>query len=127
MKEKRMKRIIDEYIRAYNNMDMENMIKNIHENVEFKNITNGEVNLKLNGIESFKNQIKQAFNLFEKRKMKIIEQKCGNNVVENTVDFTGILALDIPEGPKSGELIKLKSKSVFQFDKGKIISIEDIN
>lgn len=127
MKEKRMKKIIDEYLRAYNNFNVENMIKDVHEDIVFRNIANGEVNLELKGKEALKNQAEQAVNLFKKRKMNITEQKCENNVVENIIDFTGILAVDIPDGPKEGEIIKLKGKSVFQFEKGKIILIEDIS
>jgi hypothetical protein len=38
-----------------------------------------------------------------------------------------VLNVDIPEGPKSGELVKLKGESVFKFKGGKIIYIEDIS
>lgn len=127
MKEKRMKRIIDEYIRAYNKFDVENMIKDVHEDIVFRNVANGEVNLELKGKEALKNQAEQAVNLFKKRKMKIEKQKCENDIIENKIDFTGILAVDIPDGPKAGEIIKLEGKSVFKFEKGKIISIEDIS
>ena len=127
MKEKRMKRIIDEYINAFNKFDVANMVKDLHEDMEFKNITNGEVNAQLKGKSAFENQLKQGDNLFKKREMKIIDQKCENDIIENNVDFKGVLALDIPDGPKAGELIKIKNKSVFHFKNGKIILIEDIN
>jgi len=127
MKEKRMKKIIDEYVKAFNKFDVEGMVKDLHENMEFKNITNGEVNVELNGKIAFKNQLEQGNNLFKKREMKITDQKFENNIVENKVDFKGVLAMDIPDGPKAGELIKIKNKSIFYFKNGKVISIEDIN
>ena len=37
MKEKQMKRVIDSYIKAYNEFDVDEMVKNIHHDVEFKN------------------------------------------------------------------------------------------
>jgi hypothetical protein len=58
--------------------------------------------------------------------MKILEQKFGDDMVENKIDFKGVLAVDIPDGPKKYDLIKLQSKSIFKFKDGKIISIEDI-
>jgi ketosteroid isomerase-like protein len=127
MKEKRMKRIIDEYIRAYNKFDVDGMIINIDEDIEFKNITNGEVNAQLNGKDIFKKQLEQSNALFKKREMNITEQVINGDTVENKIDFKGVFAVDVPNGPKSGELLKLKSKSVFTFKKGRIISIEDIN
>lgn len=127
MKEKRMKRIIDEYIKAYNEFDVDGMIRNVHENMEFKNIANGEVNFELNGKNTFKKQIEQAFSIFKKREMKIIEQNFRDDLVENKIDFKGVLAMDISDELKKHNLIKLQSKSIFQFKNGKIISIKDIN
>jgi hypothetical protein len=103
------------------------MIENLHEDMEFKNIINGEVNFELKGKYAFKNQISQAFTLFKKREMKIIEQKFDGDIVENKIDFKGVLAVDISEELKKYDLIKLQNKSIFKFKNGKIISIEDIN
>jgi len=127
MKEKRMKRIIEEYISAYNKFDVDGMIRNIDEDIEFKNITNGEVNAQLNGKDIFKKQLEQSNALFKKREMNITEQVINGDTVENEINFKGVFAIDVPDGPKSGELLKLKSKSVFKFKKGRIVSIEDIN
>lgn len=127
MKEKLMKKIVDQYIDSYNKFDLEGMVRNLHKDMIFKNIANDEVTLRLDGKIAFKNQINQAFNLFEKREMKILGQKIGDNIVENKVDFKGVLAVDIPDGPKKNELIKLQYKTVFKFKNGRIISIEDIN
>lgn len=127
MKEKRMKQIIDEYITDYNNFNIEGMIKNIHRDMVFKNIARGEVTIELNGKIAFKTQIEQAFGLFKKREMKIIEQIFDKDGVKNRIDFKGVLAVDIPDGPKKYDLIKLQYNTNFQFKEGKIISIEDVN
>jgi hypothetical protein len=126
MKEKLMKKIIDQYIKAYSKFDADGMVRNLHRDVVFKNIVGEEVTLELNGKIAFKNQVEHAFSLFKKREMKIIEQKFGDDMVENKIDFKGVLAVDIPDGPKKYDLIKLQSKSIFKFKDGKIISIEDI-
>ncbi|MBI5680611.1 MAG: nuclear transport factor 2 family protein [Methanobacterium sp.] len=127
MKEKLMKRITDQYIKSFNEFDVEGMLKNIHRDVVFKNIAGEEVTVELNGKIAFKNQIDQPVELFEKREMKIIEQKFGDDMVENHVDFKGVLAVDIPDGPKKHDLIRLQYTTIFKFKEGKIISIEDIN
>lgn len=127
MKEKQIKRIIAQYITAYNEFNVDGMLKNIHEDVEFKNIANGEVNMQLNGINALRSQAEQAVNLFEKREIKIIEQVIKGDIVENKIEFKGVFATEILDGPKAGELVKLEGKSIFQFEKGKIILIEDIS
>jgi hypothetical protein len=127
MKEKRMKQIIDEYIKAYNEFNVDEMLRNVHEDVELKSTTNGEVNVQLKGINTLKNQAEQSLSLFEKREMKIIEQLINGNTVENKIAFKGVIGVDFPDGSiKSGELVKLEGKSIFQFEKGKIILIEDV-
>jgi len=127
MDEKGMKEIVDKYIRAYNDFDVEEMIKHIHDNVEFKNIAQGQVNLSIQGKENLKTQAEKAVNLFKKREMKIIQQKIEGNQLENKIEFTGVLAMDIPDGPTAGETIKIEGKSIFKFEDDKIILIEDIN
>ncbi len=126
MKEKRMKQIIDEYIRAYNEFNVDGMLRNVHKDVELKNTTNGEVNVQFKGIDILKQQAEQSVDLFKKREMMIIEQVINGNTVENKISFKGVTAIDFPDGPKEGELVKLEGKSIFQFKKGKIVLIEDI-
>jgi len=127
MKEKLMKKIVNHYFKAYNELDLEGMIKDIHKDIVFKNYAHGEVTLELNGKSAFKTQIEQAFALFKNREMKIIEQKFGDDMVENKIDFKGVLAVDISDKLKKYDLIKLQSKSIFKFKNSKIILIEDIN
>ena len=122
-----MKKIIDQYFKAYNEFDLEGMVKNIDRNFVFKNYTGDEVTLELNGKPAFRTQIEQAFSLFKSREMKVIEQKFENDTVENKIEFKGVLAVDVSDELKKYDLVKLQSKSVFKFKKGKIISIEDIN
>lgn len=122
-----MKRIVDQYVDSYNRFDLDGMTRNLHRDIVFKNIADGEVTLELYGKPAFKTQIEQAFSLFKKREMKIVEQKFGDDVVENKVDFKGVLGVDVPEGPKENDLLKIQYKTVFRFKNGRIIAIEDIN
>lgn len=122
-----MKQIIDEYVMAYNQFDVDGMIRNIHKDIEFRNTSNGEVNVQLKGKYTLKKQAEQSADLFEKREMKIIEQKIKDGVVENKIEFYGVFAIDIPDGPQTGETVKIEGKSIFKFKEGKIILIEDIS
>ncbi len=126
-REKQIKIIIDQYIKAYNKFDIEGMLKNVHPNVEFKNIANNEINVHIKGLETLRKQAEDSTKLLKKREMKITDQTINGDVVENKIDFKAVLAIDIPEGPKAGELVKFEGKSIFKFKTGKIISIEDIS
>jgi predicted ester cyclase len=126
-REKQMKRIIDDYIKSYNEFDVEGMLKNVHRDVEFKNIANNEINVHIQGKTILKTQAEDSTKLLKKREMKITEQVIEGDVVENKIAFKAVLNIDIPNGPNAGELVKFKGKSIFKFKNGKIISIEDIS
>lgn len=127
MEKEKMKRIIDEYVKAYNSFDIDRMLKDIHEDVEFRNIIRCDISPDLKGKNDLKIQLLQAKNMFKERELKITDQKFGDNWVENKVKFTSILAADVPKGPKEGEKMELEGKSIFHFENGKIVLIEDIN
>ena len=126
-KDKQKKTIINQYIKAYNEFNIEGMLKNVHPDVEFKNIANNEINVHIKGLETLKKQAEDSTKLLKKREMIITEQVIKGDVVENKIDFKAVLAVDVPNGPKAGELVKLKGKSIFKFKNNKIISIEDIS
>lgn len=124
-REKQMKRIIDDYIKSYNEFDVDGMLKNVHRDVEFKNIANNEVNVHIQGKTILWTQAKDSTKLLKKREMKITQQAIKDDIVENDIAFKAVLNVNIPDGPKSGELVKFKGKSIFKFKNGKIIYIED--
>lgn len=126
-KSKQMKTIIDQYIQAYNEFDINGMLKNVHPDVEFKNIANNEINVHIQGLKTLRIQAKDSTKLLKKREMKITEQNITGDTVENNIDFKAVLNVDIPDGPKAGELVKFKGKSVFKFKGMKIIYIADIS
>jgi hypothetical protein len=113
MKKENMKKIIAAYIKAYNEFDVDELLK--------------KVNLELKGKDALQKQAKEAAVMFKEREMKITEQTIKNDTLENKIDFKGVLAMDIPDGPKSGETIEIKGKSIFKFREGKIVLIEDIS
>lgn len=121
------KTIIENYISSYNNFDVENMLKDLDENIVFKNVSDGEVNLTTAGMSEFRRQAEQAKNLFSEREQKITDWNFGENEVEIGIAYRGTLAADLPNGLRSGSKIELTGKSIFRFVNDKIISIEDIS
>lgn len=119
--------MVESYVRAYNNFDIKGMLRDLHEQIIFKNISNGETTLELNGIEAFRDQARQVVGLFTEREQKITNFVCNADVCEIEIDYSATLAADLPNGLKAGDKINLKGKSVFRFADGKIIAIEDIS
>ncbi len=127
MSETEKRKLIENYVRAYNNFDIEEMLRDLHERIIFKNNSNGETTLELSGIKAFRDQARQVADLFAEREQKITHFIYSEEVCEIEIDYRATLVADLPNGLKTGDKIELKGKSVFRFADGKIIAIEDIS
>ncbi|GGG27118.1 nuclear transport factor 2 family protein [Pontibacter amylolyticus] len=119
------KEIIEHYIRAYNSFDVPGMLLYLHEEVAFRNISNGEVNLSLQGIDAFREQAERAAKLFGEREQVVLQYQEQENEAEVVIAYRAVLATDLSEELKAGDTLKLKGKTIFGFRQDKIISIED--
>jgi hypothetical protein len=119
--------IISNYVKAYNSFDVAGMVKDLAPAIKFQNISNGDVNMELNGIEAFQKQAKQATQLFESREQIIRSFKHTGNKTEITIDYNAVLATDLPNGLKKGDKLNLKGHSIFTFNEKKIVGIMDIS
>ena len=117
--------IIEDYIAAYNRFDVEGMTRHLHPNIEFRNIAGGEVTHSIMGIEGFKLQAREAAHYFTEREQRITGFTFTANQAEVTIDYTGTLAVDLPNGLQAGEKLELQGRSLFTFEEDCIIRIED--
>jgi len=118
--------VID-YITAYNNMDVKGMIAALHPDIEFKNRQNGDVTMLLTGLDAFTEQAESALQYFAERKQTITDWKTVEGQTVVWLDYTAVLAIDLPNGMKAGERLDLKGRSIFKLKDNLIIAIEDIS
>lgn len=119
------KEIIEHYIGAYNSFDIEIMVKLLHQDILFRNISNGEINTETRGITEFRKLAEQSAKIFSSRCQTITDYSAADDKVEVQIDYEAILAVDLPNGLKVGDKIQLKGKSVFGIFDEKISLIED--
>lgn len=117
---------IEDYIHAYNTFDVEGMLANLHPDIVFQNITNGQVDTETHGIEAFRQQAEQAQQYFRERQQTINDIQVAGDTVTVTIAYQGILAVDLPHGLKAGEALELQGQSVFSFEGDLIKMIRDI-
>jgi len=117
--------VIQNYIKSYNQFDIRGMTKDLTENVVFENISNGNIELRTEGITEFTKQAESAKQYFTERKQTIESWEFNNSKVIIGVDYKAILAIDLPNGLKTGDTLELKGKSEFEFENQKIKSITD--
>lgn len=117
--------LIRDYINAYNTYDVAGMTANLHNDIVFEHITNGEVVLSLHGLEAFRQQAEQAVQFFNQRKQTITSITEAADRVEVTIAYTAIAAMDLPNGLKAGDAVNLQGQSIFRFAGDKVIRITD--
>ena len=127
MKEDEKTSLVKSYIRAYNAFDIEGMLANLHDEIIFRNISNGKVTLEIKGSDAFRNQAEKAASFFSEREQKIENFVFIGDRCEITINYQAVLAADLPNGLKKGDKIELKGTSIFRFADGRISEIEDIS
>jgi len=127
MVDKKNKALINRYVQAYNAFDIEGMIKTVSDNIEFENISQGEVNAYSKGVHEFRELAEQGQFLFTSREQSITAMEELDNQIVTQISYRGVLATDLPNGLKEGETLTLEGKSIFSFKEGKISRIQDVS
>ncbi|MCT4475893.1 nuclear transport factor 2 family protein [Peribacillus frigoritolerans] len=119
------KEIIGNYIMNYNSFDIEGMVKLLHKEIIFRNFTNGEMNTETRGIQEFRELAEKSSKIFSSRRQTVIDYSAIDDKAEVQIEYEATLAVNLPNGLKSGDNIQLKGKSIFGLYEGKISLIED--
>lgn len=117
--------IIKNYVQSYNNFDIEGMTKDLDEGIVFQHIAHGEVNVKTEGLQAFREQAESAKQYFKEREQTITSWEMHDSVVTIEISYKAILAIDLPNGLVAGDTLELKGTSSFEFENGKITRITD--
>ena len=91
----------------------------------FENVSGGDVNASTSGVPQFRELAEKSKGLFSSRCQTVTAYKHDGESVTVEIDYEGVLKVDIPNGPKAGETLKLKGKSVFRFRDGLIHALTD--
>lgn len=119
--------LVDHYIDAYNRKDIDDMLLSVHPQVEFKNISAGVVNASTNGVAELRTLAQQSLSLFSERHQKIESFDLRGSVAVATIAFRAVVAADLPNGLKKGQILNLSCRSEFEFQDGTISKITDIS
>jgi hypothetical protein len=122
----RQKELIDLYISGYNSFNMKKMLLPLHSKIVFENYKNGELNMKLEGIKSFKKQAERGFQMFSKRRQEILSIEHKEGMSEAVINYSATLKVSFGER-KAGEVMNTTGKSVYYFKDDRIHKIEDYN
>jgi len=118
--------IVEHYIDAYNRMDVDAMLEVVHPNVEFQNIVAGVVNASTSGVAELEALARQSLALFSERRQVIESFEVQGSRAAAAIAFRAVVARDLPNGLKKGQVLTLSGRSEFEFKDGAISKITDI-
>ena len=127
MDEDEKRSLVECYLAAYNAFDIDGMMAVIHPDIEFKNVSGGQVNATTSGSGDFRLLAEKSSELFRSRKQKILTFWSNADQASIAVAFEGVLASDLPNGMKAGETLRLNGRSELTFCDGKIYRIKDVS
>lgn len=119
--------LILNYTEGYNALDIDRMVRDFNEDIIFQNIANGEVTLSLTGLQAFKAQAEQAKQYFVERTQTIQSITHRDTETEVAISYHAVVATDLPNGWKKGDVLSMQGRSVFKFRGNKIVQLTDIS
>lgn len=127
MTSSRQKEIIESYIAAYNSFNVDAMLQFVHPDVVFKNVAGVEVNATATGIHEFQKLSERAKSFFSTRREIITGFELAGDTATVDISFEAVLAVDLPNGMKAGDIHKITGRSVYEFLDAKIYRITDFS
>ncbi|MDJ0921016.1 MAG: nuclear transport factor 2 family protein [Henriciella sp.] len=112
---------INRYISSYNDRDIEGMLDCVTEDVIFENISNAGQSMKLVGRAQMGEVAELSGNAFSYRRQRLINLVIGTGKAAAEIEFEGKAAVDLPNGVRAGETIKIRGASFFEF-RGRLLS-----
>jgi hypothetical protein len=120
-----MRALIERYIDAYNGLDVDAMLANIHCEVIFENYTAGKLSVRTLGIDELRHLAESSRGLFSGRRQTITGYSEVDGTAHVQIFFEGTFALDLPNGVRAGQRIAMPGRSEFRERDGLLIYIAD--
>jgi ketosteroid isomerase-like protein len=117
--------VIDRYLAAYNGFDVAGMLGVLHPDVEFRDVSAGQVTAVAHGREEFRALAERAVTLFSSRRQTLREYSVEGERALITVDYEGVLAVDLGTELRAGDTIRLTGRSAFAFRDGLVVELVD--
>ena len=116
---------IRNYIDAYNALNVEGMLECLAKNVEFQNISNGEVNAHTHSKEEFEKLARAGVTAFSSREQTVTQFMTVSSITLVEIEYKAVIAADLPNGWKAGQELDFSGASAFELDNDKIIKLID--
>lgn len=119
------RRLVEDYIKYYNNMDIPSMLALFSDDAKFESVSNTEGIIKTNDKNQLSNLASASLEFFMQRRQMPLSWVISDNQVAVEIDYWCKLAKDLPNGKKAGDEMKLRGASFFEIRDGLICKLTD--
>ncbi|MGA1343010.1 MAG: nuclear transport factor 2 family protein [Hyphomonas sp.] len=106
---------IRRYIANYNDRDIDAMLACVTDDVVFENISNAGQSMRLDGKVMMRQVAEVSGNAFSYRRQRLINIVTGGGKAAAEIEFEGRAAVDLPNGVRAGETVRVRGASFFEF------------
>lgn len=117
--------VVQRYIVAYNQKDVDGMMDCLSDQVTFQNIADGEVTATATGRREFQELASLGTQLFESRTQEVVHAISVADTTLVEIRFVAKVAKNPPNGWTAGQELQFSGTSAFRVEGEKIISIVD--
>ena len=117
--------VIARYIASYNARDIDGMIDCVTDDVVFENISNSGQSMRLDGKDMMRQVADLSGNAFSYRRQRLVNVVTGAGKAAAEIEFEGKAAVDLPNGGRAGETVKIRGASFFEFRGNLLCRIAD--
>lgn len=121
------KELVEKYIRLYNTFAIDEMLELFTENCLFENVSNSQGSLSTRGKEELRTLAKMGATAFSTRTQTVTNWVIGPQSIAVEIDYSAIVANDLPNGLKKGDCLNLKGISIYEFVGNKIHRLVDFS
>lgn len=120
-------RIVEKYVEAYSNFETHKMLLLFASDCVFENYSGDELTASAKGCPELRAMMEQGKNIFASRKQTVIKLTFQDETAIAEIDYQGRLKIDLPNGLKAGDELKLRGRSEFEFENNLIKSLKDFS
>ncbi len=119
------KALVENYIKAYNAIEVESMLEFFTEDCLFENVSNSGHSTVCHGKAQLRQLAMQTAQVFAKRQQTVKNWVIGDGKIVAEIDYEATFAMDLPNGIKAGQELKLRGVSVYEIEGDKIRRLAD--
>lgn len=120
-----MRALVERYLDAYNRKDVDAMLATMDRAVVFENYTAGALAIRTQGIEELRALAEHSRHLFSSRRQTVTAWQENGGTGTASILFEGTFAVDLPNGVRAGQSIRLNGRSEFRLHDGLLVYIAD--